>query len=139
MALTVARQRIEERGLTLTLQAESAGTHAHTPAQPVDPRAVAALERRHYLPEPSLSKCITPSHFKKFDLVLAMDSKNLAALHSRCPIEDVKKLRLLLSFAPHTGRTDVPDPYFGSAQAFDLVLDLCEAAIDGLLRNYTAK
>ena len=139
MALVVARRRIREHGLGSVLQVESAGTHAPSPPQAVDPRTIAALERRHYHPEPTLSTCITPGHFKHFDLLLAVDRPNLTELQKRCPAEHAAKLRLLLSYAPQTGRVDVPDPYFGNAQAFELVLDLCEAAIDGLLRSYTAK
>jgi protein-tyrosine-phosphatase len=30
----------------------------------------------------------------------------------------------------------VPDPYYGNAQGFELVLDLCEAAINAALKHH---
>ena len=137
MALTVARKLIKERGLTRTMQVDSAGTHAPSPPQRPDPRAVATLERRGYKPERMRSQRISASHFANFDLILAMDMGNMAALSKVCPAEQAHKLRLLLSYAPETGRTEVPDPYYGNAQGFELVLDLCEASISALLKHQT--
>jgi protein-tyrosine phosphatase len=137
MALVVARKMANERGLGKSLLMESAGTHAATPAQRTDPRAVAALERHGYKAARMRSTRLTASHIANHDLILAMDGQNLAAIQKISPPEHAHKLRLLLSYAPQCGRTEVPDPYHSSAQAFDLVLDLCESAISELLRNYT--
>jgi protein-tyrosine phosphatase len=98
---------------------------------------VATLERRGYKPERMRSSRIAAEHFVDFDWVLAMDTANMTALTKVCPAEHTHKLRLLLSYAPDTGRAEVPDPYYGNAQGFELVLDLCEAAVNGLLMHYT--
>jgi protein-tyrosine phosphatase len=135
-ALFVARKMADDRGLGKTLRCESAGTHALTPPQRTDPRTVAALSRRGYNIKPLRSSRIALNHFAEFDLLLAMDNQNMAALQKICPPEHAHKLRLLLSYAPACGRTEVPDPYHSNAQAFDLVLDLCETAVSGLLANY---
>ena len=137
MALTVVRKRIAERGLAREFHVDSAGTHAPTPAQLPDPRAVAALVRRGYKPDKKRSSRITVRHFADFDLIVAMDAENLAELNKICPSEHVHKLRLFLSFAPETGRTEVPDPYYGNAAGFEVVMDLCEAAASGLIGSYT--
>ena len=71
--------------------------------------------------------------FDDFDLVLAMDADNLAHAEAMCPPEQRHRLKLLLDYAPHTGRRHVPDPYYGGAAGFDEVLDLVEAACDGLV------
>jgi len=137
MALVVTRKLVAERGLSRTLQIESAGTHAPSPAQPPDPRSIDALIRRGYKPKKSRSTRITARHFADFDLVLAMDADNLAALRKMCPAVHAHKLRLFLSYAPDSGRTDVPDPYYGNVAGFEFVLDLCEAAANGLVGSYT--
>jgi len=137
MALTVARKLVAERGLARAIQIESAGTHAPAPAQLPDPRAVAALVRRGYKPEKRRSARIAASHFAGFDLIMAMDAENLAVLQKMCPEKHAHKLRLFLSYAPETGRTEVPDPYYGSAEGFEIVMDLCEAAANGLIGSYT--
>jgi len=139
MALTVARKLVAQRGMSRFIQLESAGTHAPAPAQVPDPRAIAALLRRGYKPEKKRSKRIAESHFADFDLVVAMDADNLAELRKMCPEEHAHKLRLFLSYAPETGRTEVPDPYFGSAAGFEVVMDLCEAAANGLIGSYASQ
>ena len=58
-------------------------------------------------------------------------------MHSQHPTQCRVKLRLFLSYAPEIGRTEVPDPYFGSVAGFEVVLDLCEAAAHGLIDGYT--
>jgi protein-tyrosine phosphatase len=137
MALTVARKLVAERGLSRAFQIDSAGTHAPAPAQLPDPRAVAALARRGYKPEKKRSSRIAATHFSDFDLIVAMDAENLAVLQRMCPKEHAHKLRLFLSYAPETGRTEVPDPYYGGAAGFEVVMDLCEAAANGLISSYT--
>ena len=68
-----------------------------------------------------------------FDLILAMDRSNQAALLELSPPEYRSRVRLLLEFAAPAGREDVPDPYYGGVQGFDEVLDLVEEAAAGLL------
>jgi protein-tyrosine phosphatase len=137
MALTVLREIVAQRGLSRVMHVESAGTHATSPAQPPDPRAIDALLRRGYKPHKSRSARIATSHFANFDLVLAMDAGNLAELRRVCPDEYAHKLRLFLSYAPESGRTEVPDPYYGSVAGFEVVLDLCEAGASGLVGSFT--
>lgn len=139
MALAATRKLVDERGLSRALQIESAGTHAPFPAQAPDPRAIDALMRRGYKPHKSRSTRIADSHFADFDLVLAMDAGNLAALHKMCPAVHAHKLRLFLSYAPEAGHTEVPDPYYGSVAGFEVVLDLCEAGASGLVGSFTGR
>jgi protein-tyrosine phosphatase len=42
-----------------------------------------------------------------------------------------------MSFAPDGLPQDVADPYYGSSQGFETVLDHIEAACDGLLGHVT--
>ncbi len=137
MALTVARTLVAQRGLTRVIQLDSAGTHSPALAQLPDPRAIAALVGRGYKPGKNRSTRVNIRHFADFDLILAMDVDNLAELRKVCPDVHAHKLKLFLSYAPGTGRTEVPDPYFGSAAGFEVVMDLCEAAANGLVDVYT--
>ncbi len=72
--------------------------------------------------------------FEQADLILAMDRGHLRALQQRCPTGQRHKLELLLDHAPGLGGQDVPDPYYGGADAFEAVLDLVEAACEPLAR-----
>ena len=71
--------------------------------------------------------------FERFDLILAMDRLNHAALLDRSPPERHARIRTLLEFAGEAAPADVPDPYYGDAKGFDDVLDLVQSAAEGLL------
>ncbi len=113
---------------------DSAGTHAHHIGERIDPRAAAALLARGYPPVKGRSRRIAEADFGKFDLILAMDRGNLESLQGVCPTPHLGKLRLFLDFAPDMRGKDVPDPYYGNAQGFERVLDLCELGANGLIR-----
>ena len=73
--------------------------------------------------------------FERFELVLAMDQLNRQVLLEQAPPEFHSRIRLFLEFAPHLGRLDVPDPYYGGSTGFEYVLDLVEEAGMGLLEH----
>lgn len=112
---------------------QSAGTQAGLIGQPPDPRARAALARRGYPLTGDRSRRVAASDFEQFDLILAMDRDNIAQLRRRCPAENASKIRLFLDFTTDLPEDEIPDPYYGNAQGFERVLDLCEAAAQGLI------
>ena len=54
------------------------------------------------------------------------------------PAEFDGRLGLLLDFAPQLGEREIPDPYFGSPEGFERVLDLMEPAMTGLVAEVQA-
>ena len=136
MARIVAQQCAVEAGIAAGWVVDAAGTHATVVGSAMDERARAALLGRNYLVDKLRSRRIKMSDFSAFDLILAMDHENMAALQHLCPANDQSKLRLLMDFAPAADSREVPDPYFGNAAGFERVLDLCEAAVRGLMASY---
>ena len=67
-----------------------------------------------------------------------MDRLNVAALQSMCPQDMNPQIRLFLEYAPRLSRAEVPDPYYGGSNGFELVLDLVEEASRGLLAELRA-
>jgi protein-tyrosine phosphatase len=134
MALTVAQQLTRNLGRASDLQFDAAGTHVQG-AKRIDPRAQAVLLKRQYPSGKTRSRQVTVQDLERFDLILAMDESNLAALKRLCPPPLHDKFRLLMSFAPELGVMDVPDPYFGDLAGFERVLDLIEAGVKGLLKQ----
>ena len=137
MALAVARQRVLELGLAKALDFDSAGTHARRSGERPDPRAVSVLSSCRYTPAKTRSRLVTTQDFERFDLIVAMDESNLAALHRMCPPLHRSKLHLLLEFAPELGLREVPDPYYGNLAGFERVLALCETGVQGLIKAQT--
>jgi protein-tyrosine phosphatase len=72
-----------------------------------------------------------------FDLILAMDEANMAALRRLRPPGARIAPELFLAHVDLPGagpnRREVSDPYYGSAQGFDNMLDVLEAAAAKLL------
>jgi protein-tyrosine phosphatase len=133
MAECVANHLASRSGQAAPVQVDSAGTRAGRGGPPIDPRAKTALTRRGYPVVKKNARQVMDKDFDRFDMVLAMDQSNMIDLRQLCPGEHTHKLRFLLEFAPALGVIEIPDPYYGSAQGFDKVLDLCEAGVRGLL------
>ena len=64
-----------------------------------------------------------------------MDANNISTLQELIPEEMKKKLFLFLEFAPQLEQLDIPDPYYSGPDGFDLVIDLIEAASEGLVAH----
>ena len=116
------------------LEIDSAGTAGYHVGELPDRRTRQAALRRGYDMSALRARVVEPADFGNFDLILAMDRENLRALERRSPPEMRERLRLFLDFAPETGISEVPDPYYGGPNGFEDVLDLIEAASRGLLQ-----
>jgi protein-tyrosine phosphatase len=131
----VTRALAEREAPGLSLEVDSAGTAGYHVGEPPDPRTRAAALRRGYNLNALRARVVEPADFERFDLILAMDEQNLQALRRRAPEQSQPRLRLLLEFAPETGVSEVPDPYYGGATGFEEVLDLVESAARGLIAH----
>ena len=139
-AEAVMRRLIEERGLTKRFAIESAGTGDWHVGEPADARSRAAgLERGYQLDR--RAQHFTEASFARFDYVIAADRDNRRHLERICPDDAARsKIHLLRDFDPASPKgSDVPDPYYGGAEGFGHVLDVCEAACRGLLVHLAAR
>ncbi|WP_341315021.1 low molecular weight protein-tyrosine-phosphatase [Paraburkholderia sp. IMGN_8] len=134
----VMRHLVAEANLAERILIDSAGTGDWHIGQPPDDRAQHAAGQRGYQLAGLRGRQIAAADFERFDLLIAMDDKNVAALSQICPPALRDKIRLLMEFVPETdsrwgGAREVVDPYFGGAEGFEQVLDQCEAACRGLI------
>ena len=132
MAKVVLQKLVADAGQIRNWQIDSAGTRAQRGGERADPRGDQALAKRGYSPPKHKSRGVELKDFETFDLLLAMDTDNLASLKRHCPPALQHKLQLFLDYASLLGISSVPDPYYGNAQGFERVLDLCEAGAKGL-------
>lgn len=118
------------------IEVDSAGTHAYHIGDPPDHRAQSTALRRGYQMHELRARAVEPSDFEKFDYILAMDKENMTLLLHRSPRQHVNKIQLFMQYALSAeADTEVPDPYFGGQQGFELVLDMIEEASQGLLAH----
>ena len=137
MAEVVLRAELERAGLTGRVEVDSAGTGDWHVGEPMDSRARAELSRRGYDGAGHRARQFEPSWFERYDLVLAMDGSNLARLRRMAPDRDAAdRAALFLTFdSSRAGSGDdleVPDPYNGGPEEYELVFDLVQPAARGL-------
>jgi protein-tyrosine phosphatase len=129
----VFRQLVESQGLADQIQVDSAGTHDYHIGAPADDRAFRAAARRGIDLSRSRGRQVGQGDLNDFDYVLAMDRDNLRHLNRFPP--GSATLGLFLEYAPELGKSEVPDPYFGGGDGFEIVLNLVETAAEGLLED----
>ena len=134
-AESVLRTMAEKNGQASAINLDSAGTHCAFVGERADPRAQEAARLRGYDLSGIRARRIEALDFVRFDQILAMDRHNLAFLRQACPAELRHKLGLFLSDAVEGGDDEIPDPYFGGPEGFEIVLDLCEHAARALLKR----
>ncbi|MFO1294087.1 MAG: low molecular weight protein-tyrosine-phosphatase [Rubrivivax sp.] len=134
-AEAVLRSKLRAAGLQRAVAVDSAGTIDHHRGEPPDPRAIRHAARRGYDLSALRARAVEPADYLRFQWMLAMDEDNLRLLRRQQPPDSAARLALLLEHAPQLGQIEVPDPYYGAPAGFERVLDLVEAACDGLVER----
>jgi protein-tyrosine phosphatase len=127
--------RVKLKAAGLDIEVDSAGTHGYHVGAPPDERSQEHALKRGYDLSTLRARKLLAQDFERFDLVLAMDGDNLANAQRLCPPGQRHRLKLLMDYAPQAGKPHVPDPYYGGAAGFEEVLDLVEAACDGVIAS----
>lgn len=134
-AHAVLQHKLEALDLGQRVGVDSAGTFPERGSAP-DARSQAVARKRGYELSGIRARALEPQDFERHQLILAMDQGNLRTLVERKPATAAPKLELLLARCPRAdGVLEVPDPYYGAPQGFDIVLDMIEAACDDLARQ----
>ena len=135
MAETVLRAEVAAAGLDGAVVVDSAGTGDWHVGDTMDPDARKALAGRGHDgsgPKTHRARQFEPSWLSRYDLILAMDSRNLADLRrmARAQGEDTDRIRLFgeVGGLGEAGDAEIPDPYGGDAAEFGYVLDLLRSA-----------
>ncbi|MFW0950579.1 low molecular weight protein-tyrosine-phosphatase [Vibrio parahaemolyticus] len=128
----VLRAKVEELGVDVDI--DSAGTIGYHTGNTPDSRAMAAGKQRGYSFKGMRARQVSVQDFEDFDLVLAADKANLADLLDICPAEHRHKVSLFLSHS-NSSYDEIPDPYYGGDDGFELVLDLIEEASVAVLQK----
>jgi low molecular weight protein-tyrosine phosphatase len=134
MAETVLRARLAAAGLASetapAVVVDSAGTGDWHVGDAMDPEARAALASRGHDGSAHRARQFQPSWLPRYDLILAMDARNLADLRRMAGGKDADRIRLFgeVGGLTQAGARDIPDPWGGGPDEFGRVLDLLGAA-----------
>ncbi len=126
-AEAVCRAMAAAAGLGARVTFASAGLKDKHVGDTADPRTIAACGARGYDLGAFRCREIAAADFASSNLILAMDRDNLRQLEERRPAGNTVRIELFL------GDREVPDPYFGEADGFALMMDQIEAGARRLL------
>lgn len=129
------RDVVLKEALHESIYIDSAGTGDWHIGRRPDPRAIEHASKRGVDLDDLRARQVTVDDFEKYDYILAMDNQNLDDLRSMQPANYEGHLGLFLDFAAAYDAREVPDPYYGGSQGFDLVLDMVEDGCQGLLAD----
>ena len=138
-AQAVMQRIVDEHGASGRFELDSAGIGNWHAGQLPDPR-MRAHARRRGLELTHRARQVRESDFDRFDLIIGMDSGNLADLRELAPTpEALAKIKPMAAWirTMATRYDHVPDPYYEGAEGFELVLDLLDDACSALYADLT--
>ena len=129
----VMQHLVAAAGLAGDVLVDSAGTGGWHVGEAPDPRSqLTALDHGIDLSHQQARK-LTRDDFTEFDYLIAMDSSHRDRMRQICPPENQGRISLMLDHASKGAGGDVPDPYYGGDDGFELVFAMVEDACRGLL------
>lgn len=134
-AEAVFKALVKNKGEEKLFEIDSAGTYAYHEGEPADARMQRHAIKRGY-DLTSISRPFDPNtDWDRFDYIVAMDHNNYNNLVQMARDKNnLKKLFKMMHFANDSSYDEVPDPYYGGDEGFELVLNLLENAGEGLYR-----
>lgn len=134
-AEAVMKDIVAKRGLEDKFEIDSAGLISYHEGEQADPRMRQHASARG-INITSIARKIKDADFRHFDMIIGMDNDNIARLTSIAPTqESALKISKMTDYCLNYDADSVPDPYYGGADGFELVLDLLNDACNGLIDN----
>ena len=114
-------------------EVDSAGTSSfHIGSEP-DYRTLKKLKEKN-INYHHRAKQFTSYHFDSFDYIIAMDSSNYKFIYSLASNDkEKKKIHLMRNFDSQGKGKDVPDPYYGEEDGFELIYQILVRSCKNLL------
>lgn len=131
----VLRRYADQAGLQNKIYIDSAGTHNYHIGSCPDDRSQKAALRRGFDMSELTARQFNLGDFERFHYILPMDHDHFTSLKKIRPSLFAGYLGLFMEFSENYKNEEVPDPYYGSVQGFEKVLDMVEDASKGLLKS----
>ena len=123
-----------------TFHVDSAGTGSWHIGQSPDERSIAVAQKNGLDISKQKGRQFSSADFDTFDYIFVMDSSNydnvtaLAETH-----EQKQKVKLIMNELTPNQNQDVPDPYFGMHNGFDIVYAMLDKACEVIAHHLIAK
>ncbi|MFH6970724.1 low molecular weight protein-tyrosine-phosphatase [Flavobacterium petrolei] len=119
---------------------DSAGTGSWHIGHSPDERSIAVAKKNKISISHQKGRQFSSKDFEEFDYIYVMDSsnyKNVTALAQNQ--NQVEKVQLILNELFPNENVDVPDPYFGLPNGFEIVYNMLDEVCDVIAKKLIAK
>lgn len=129
----VFRTKARENNRECDFEIDSAGILGCHSGELPDSRMRMHAQRRGYNLT-HRSRQVTSDDFFTYDMIIAMDDRNVDDLKDIAPtLDSINKIYRMTDFCIEKVVDHVPDPYYGGDSGFENVLDILEDSCKGLL------
>jgi protein-tyrosine phosphatase len=133
----IMQHMVKERGYGDYFYIDSAGTAAYHIGEAANSKSQATANK-YGVQLHSRGRQFVEDDFSSFDLILAMDIENFKNIRKLDRGNDhTQKVFMMRSFDPQPGDLNVPDPYYGGMDGFELVFQVLQRSCDNLLNKLT--
>ena len=130
----IFKKFVKELSPDINFYVDSAGTIGYHTGELPDPRMRKHASARGYELESRARQFDPKKDFEDFDYIITMDNDNYSDISK---LDHKKyfsnKILKMANFISNKKFKEVPDPYYGGAQGFELVIDLLEEGSKNLL------
>ncbi len=134
LAEAIFRHKVAALGLGKQIKADSCGTSDYHIGELADHRTRANAKKNGVNIE-HRGRQLQSADLEAYDLILAMDKSNYQnILRLSGAQKHVHKVHLMRSFDPLPG-DDVPDPYYSGEEGFQVVFEMLNRSVDGLIER----
>lgn len=133
LAEGIFKHKIKQKNWSVHVEADSCGTGNYHIGDLPDPRTIANATKNGIVIE-HCGRQLSKKDIEDFDYILAMDQSNYRNILLLLDDEGHShKIRLMREFDP-VGKGEVPDPYFGGEQGFQMVFDILNRTMDEFIK-----
>jgi protein-tyrosine phosphatase len=123
-----------------TFHVDSAGTGSWHIGQSPDERSIAVAQKNGLDISQQKGRQFSSADFDTFDYIFVMDSSNYDNVISLAETNEHKeKVKLIMNELTPNKNQDVPDPYFGMHNGFDIVYRMLDDACEVIAQKLIAK
>lgn len=135
LAEALMNQMLEAEGLTNQVFVDSAGTGSWHVGEMPDERTF-EVANRYGLKLENPARETRKDDLKNFDYILVMDHNNYDNVQKLEPNIDLKgQLFLTRDFDPEKTDPEVPDPYWGTEEEFEMIYGILKASVAGFVEH----
>lgn len=136
LAEAIFNHKLKAQNLIGEFSSDSCGTSDYHIGELPDERTIKCA-RRNDIPIDHRGRQIHRVDIREFEYIIAMDNSNKFSIQKQIEQQGLKNKNIFLirEFQISPDLIDVPDPYYGNEEDFDLVYNILDDSIESLLEH----